>query len=298
MARIFIKRALCVACAVLALFLLNAVSFADAGEKPPIKQLGTYGQQVRIADYDNCLTDREEAELLEILQKSAKSAKCNIGVVITKDLEGKSDKKYTEAFLDDNFGYNSDSIVLMLFNSYNRPQYASATDVLTESKSIKSRFQSKSVKILDNIYDKMGEPRGNKYAYNTTTKTYGGYDYYAAIKEFARNVKRYGSGGFIRLGAMLGDYITGNFTFFGGGLVIAAVVTLGIVSSKVRGYKRKATLSASNYLDRRATRVTRQVDQFVREYTTSHTNSSSSGGHGGGHHGGGGGHHSTGGHHR
>ena len=296
MAKMFCKRAVCVVIAVLALFVTSAVSFAEAAEKVPIKQLGTYGQQARIADYDNCLTESEEAKLLEIMQKAAKSAKCNIGVVITKELDGKSDEKYTEDFLDDNFGRSSYSVVLMLFNSYNRPQYSSATDVLTESQAIRSRFQSKSTKILDNIYDKMGEPIGNKYAYNETTKTYGGYDYYAAVKEFARNVKRYGSGGFIKLGAIIGDYITGNFTFFAGGLVIAFLIMFAIVGAKVRGYKRKATLSASNYLDRRATRVTRQVDQFVREYTTSHTHSSSSGGHGGGH-GGGGGHHSSHGHH-
>ena len=294
----YVKRALAAALALAMLFLLNTVVYADAAEKAPIKQLGTRGHQAIIADYDNCLTDAQERELLEIMQKAAESANCNIGVVITKDLEGKGHRKYTEDFLDDNFGYNSYSIVLMLLNTYNQPQYSSSRDWISTSESIKDRFQSKIDRIFDNIYNKMGEPRGNKYAYNTSTNTYGGYNYYAAVKEFARGVKRYGSSGIVRLGAMLGDYVTGNFMYFAGGLVIAFIITFTIVSAKVRGYKRKATLSASNYLDRRATRVTRQVDQFVREYTTSHTHSSSSGGHGGGGHSGGGGHGGGGGRHR
>ncbi len=296
--RHFIKTALCAAVAIVSMLMLSAASFADSGEKAPIKQLGTYGQQARIADYDNCLTDSEETELLEILQKSAKSAKCNIGVVITRDLEGKSDKGYADAFLDDNFGYTSNSIVLMMLNSYNLPKYAGYKDWISTEGAVKSRVQPKIDKIFDKIYDKMGEPIGNKYAYNNSTKTYGGYDYYAAVKEFARNARRYGSGGLTRLGVKIWDFITNNFMFFAGGVAMSAVIMLSVTTAITRGYKRKATLSASNYLDRRATRVTRQVDRFVREYTTSHTHSSSSGGHGGGGHHSGGGHGGGGGRHR
>lgn len=292
----YVKRALAAALALAALFLLNLTAFADGSV--PIKQLGTYGQQARIVDYDNCLTEAQERELLEIMQKAAKSAKCNIGIVIAKELDGKSHAKYANDFLDDNFGEISNSIVILFFNSYNRPEYTQAKDHISTTGTMKNKTQSKIDRIFDRIYDKMGEPRGNKYAYNTSTNTYGGYDYYAACKEFARNVKRYGSSGFVKIGTMISDYAAEYSTMFLGGLFIAFVITFITVKTKVSSYKRKATLSAANYLDRRATRVTRQVDQFVREYTTSHTHSSSSGG--GGHHsGGGGGHHGGGsGHHR
>lgn len=269
----------------------------DAAEKPPIKKTGTYGSYAVVADYDNCLTESEETELLEILHQSAVKAKCNVGIVITKDLEGKSDKQYATAFSDDNFGKNSSSIVLMFLNTYNDPKYSRYQDWIYAGGNEYGKFTTGVTnKVFNRIYNKMGDPHGSKYAYNNSTHTYGGYNYFNACKEFAKCVRRYGTGGFAAIPNMLLDYITGSFTKFAGGLVFAVIIALIVVKAKVMGYKKKATLSAANYMDRRATRVTRQVDQFVREYTTSHTHSSSSGGHhgGGGHSGGGGG----GGHHR
>lgn len=268
----------------------------DAEQKPPIKKTGSYGSYAVIADYDNCLTESQENELLEILHESAVKAKCNIGIVITKDLEGKTDTNYSYKFSDEMFGNGSSSVVLMLLNTYNKPQYSRYVDRISTDGAMTNRFtQNERKRSLDRIYDKMGEPRGNKYAYNDSTKTYGGYDYYSACKEFARCVKRYGASGAAAIPTMLSDYIRSSFTKFAGGLVITFFITFIIVKTKVRSYKKKAAISASNYIDRSSTRVTRQVDQFVREYTTSHTHSSSSGGHGGGHSGG---HSSTGGHHR
>lgn len=271
----------------------NAASLAsDSGsaEKPPVKKTGIYGSYAVIADYDNCLTETEEAELLEILHKSAQKAKCNVGLVITKDLEGKSDKQYAAAFSDENFGNNSSAIVLMLLNTYNVPQYSRYQDWLYASGKQYGKFTNRVTdKVFNRIYDKMGNGHGNKYAYNTSTNTYGGYDYYSACKEFARCVKRYGVSGFAALPGIITGYMTGNFMFFAGGIVIAFLITLGVVKTKVNSYKRKAPISASNYMDRSATRVTRSVDRFVREFTTVTHHSSSSGGHGGGGHSGGGG---------
>lgn len=267
----------------------------DAEEKPPIKKTGDFGSAVALADYDNCLTESEEKELLEILHEAAKKANCNVGLVITKNLEGKSDSQYAAAFSNENFGSGSSSIVMMFLNTYNVPQYSRYKDWLYASGKEYSKFSTTVTnKVFDRIYKKMGNPRGNKYAYNESTKTYGGYDYYSASKEFARCVKRYGASGAAAIPMMLSDYIRSSFTKFAGGLVITFFITFIIVKTKVRSYKKKAAISASNYIDRGSTRVTRQVDQFIREYTTSHTRSSSSGGHGGGGHSGGGG----GGHHR
>ena len=268
-------------------------SYAEAAEeKPPAKVTGTYGTYAVLADYDNCLTESEEAELLQLLQDAAKKVKCNVGLVITKDLEGMSDKDYATYFSVDNFGSGSDSIVLLLLNTYNVPQYSRYQDWIYAGGKEYSKFDKKTTdKVFDRIYNKMGNYHGDKYAYNTTTHTYGGYDYFAACKEFANCVKRYGATGAAAIPNFFLNYITGNFMMFFGGLILSVVIALIVVSSKVNSYKRKATLSAANYMDRNATRVTRQVDNFIREYTTSHTNSSSSGGHhsGGGHRSGGGG---------
>lgn len=276
--------------------IIDGLKDSNAPQKPPIKKTGDFGSMVALADYDNCLTESEETELLELLHESAKKAKCNVGLVITKDLEGKSDSQYAAAFSRENFGNGSDSIVLMFLNTYNVPKYSRYKDWIYASGNQYAKYTTKVTnKVFDRIYDKMGSPRGNKYAYNDSTKTYGGYNYYRACKEFAKCVKRYGVSGFAAVPTMLSDYIRSSFTKFVGGLAIAVFITLIVVKSKVRSYKKKAAISASNYMDRSATRVTRQVDQFIREYTTSHTHSSSSGGHGGGggHSGGGGG-----GHHR
>ena len=257
-------------------------------EKPPAKVAGTYGTYAVLADYDNCLTESEENELLEILHTAAEKAQVNVAVVITKDLEGKSDERYIDTFLMDHFGVNGgNSVGLLLLNRYGNPKYSTYTDVISAYGAGDTKYRGKYNRMFDRIYDKMGDPIGDKNSYNVTTHTYGGYDYFNAIKEFANCVKRYGATGLAAIPMFFLNYITGNFMAFFGGIVLSVIITLIVVSSKVHSYKRKATLSASNYMDRNATRVTRQVDQFVREYTTSHTHSSSSGG-GGGHHGGGG----------
>ena len=262
-----------------------------------IKKTGIAGQYALIADFDNCLTDSEESALLEILEKTAKKTHTNVGMVITRDLEGKSDKKFTDDFSDEVFGAYTKSIMLMFLNSYNVPQYSSCQDWISTDGDAVQKFQGKTTRMFDRIYDKLGEPQGNKYAYNESTRTYGGYDYASAINEYAKCVKRYGGSGFSAVLVIFGDFIIKHPTGFLMIVVVSILISLAIVHGKVKGYKKKAPISASNYIDRRCTNVTRQVDQFVREYTTSHTHSSSSGGGhhggggGGGHHGGGGGHH-------
>lgn len=277
--------------------ILNSINGDSSEEKPPMKKTGSYGSYAVVADYDNCLTESEETELLEILHKAAQKAKCNVGVVITKDLEGKTDKNYSYAFSNEVFENGTNSVVLMLLNTYNKPEYSRYEDQIATDGAITNRFTDKERRTsFDKIYDKMGDPHGNQYAYNNTTKTYGGYDYFSSCKEFAKCVTRYSASGLAAVPMMFANYVTQNFSMFAGGLILAVIITLIVVKAKVNSYKKKATLSAANYIDRRATRVTRQVDQFIREYTTSHTHSSSSGSHGGGGHSGG--HSSTGGRHR
>lgn len=263
----------------------NTYGAIESDTKPPIKKTGISGSYAVIADYDNCLTESQENELLDILHEVAIKAKMNVGIVITKDLEGKSDEGYNHAFIKDNFGNNSNSVVLLLLNRYNNPKYSSYTDTITSYGRADKKFGNKYKRIFDRIYKKMGDPIGNKNAYNETTKTYGGYKYMEACVEFAACVKIYGSSGAAALPVLFSDYITKSFMKFAGGLAIAVFITMIVVRAKVKSYKKKAAVSASTYLDRRATRVTHQVDRFIREYTTSHTHSSSSGG--GGHSGGG-----------
>lgn len=174
-----------------------------------------------INDYDNCLTEDEEFELMGLLSEAADSAKCNIGIVITSDLNGMSCKVYADRFSDEYFGAGSDSVVLLLFNSYNKPEYATAKDWISTDGKMKNKLQNHIDAMFDSIYKKMGEPKGDKYAYNESTKTYGGYDFMAGCKAFASSITLY-AGSF-----SIDDDVDPGFSGGSGG--VTSVETRGLV---------------------------------------------------------------------
>lgn len=239
-----------------------------------------------LVDLDECLTASEEEKLLGIMNETAQKINCNVGIVITRDLNGMSDSRYAKNFGDTNFGSGSSYAVFMFLNTHDNPAYSSYEDRLELNGRGHDYYNSKANAIFNKVYDGLDSA-----------------GFYSAGQAFCRALELYaGSDGGDAL-----DFVLDNFSMlFGGmfiGLIVATIVTISIVSGVVRGYTKRAPISASNYIDQSRTRITRQVDQFVREYTTSHVVSSSSGGHGGGHssHGGShrsGGHSSHGGRHR
>lgn len=144
-----------------------------------------------IEDYDNCLTEAQEEELMKSLTVAANSAGCYVGIVITSDLNGVSSKEYANAFSDYHFNRESDAVVLLLFNSYDKPEYANATDYISTGGKMISKLDKYINPMFNSIYDKMGEPQGDPYAFNQETGTYGGYDYYAACEAFADSIVIY-----------------------------------------------------------------------------------------------------------
>ena len=257
---------------------------------------------VALDDLDDCLTPDEERDLLLIMQKTADKTKLNIGFCITADLEGKSDELYSDYYSDEHFGYGSDSVVLLMVNTYDKPQYAAVTDEISTSGAAVSKF-SKSIiennmfpriyKGFDNFNAKsVGMPKSNVY------KGYSSAQFYQAGIGFCEAVETF-SNPFMAFWATIGDYIKNNIMALVVGIIIATIFALMVSKSTKAKYSKKKPISADKYLDRRNTRVVRQVDRFVREYTTSVRISSSSGGGrsgggGGGHsggHGGGGGRH-------
>lgn len=245
---------------------------------------------VAIGDFDNRLTDNQENELRTLMQAAAEKTGLNIGIVITGELNGRSDEGFTRAFGLSAFG-DSDWVVLMLFNSYDRPGYTSYTDVISRNRKADDRLKRYDKQMLDNIYDILEH---NAYKDYNNEDIYHLFNYYGACKVFVSDVEKLGSDSFATQLWVFVEYHMGQVML---GAVIAAIITVIIVTSTIKGYKKVKPISASNYIDQSRTRITRQVDQFVREYTTSVSISSShSGGHGGG---GGGGHHSSShGHHR
>lgn len=230
-----------------------------------------------LADYDDCLTASQESELRKIMQTAANNAKCNVGIVITRDLNGMSDMSYADAFGDSAFGYGSSFVVLMMLNKHGNPQYDGDgfADCISTSGMGRNKYDDHITAMFNKVYDGLDSS-----------------GFYAACKNFCSVVERYG-GSSTTASLMHNEFLENFEVILGGsfiGLVVAAVVTGIVVSSVVRGYKKRAPISAANYIDQSRTRITRQTDQFVREYTTSVNISSSSGGsHGGGHGGGRGG---------
>lgn len=231
--------------------------------------------KVALADLDNCIPDGDEAELIQYMQRAADKIECNIGVVITADLNGKTDVQYSEGFLNDNFGRGSSSAVLMLLNTYDNPKYDGYYDRISLDGRGYDYYDDKANRIFDSVYDGLDSS-----------------GFAEAVREFCDALIKYkGSSGGGYAGSS--DDNDGSYTMYVGALVVGLILSLIITNNVASKYKRKAPVSAMNYLDKNRTALTRKTDVFVREYTRTYTNSSSSGGHGGG-----GGHSSHGGSHR
>ena len=222
---------------------------------------------------EGCLTKSQESMLLDIMVQTADEIKCNIGIVITNDLHKMTDQRYVRNFHAAMFGEYSDSISLLLLNTHNNPAYKSYQDQIYYTDRAYDLFNKRLNRIFDRLYvplDKDGD------------------DLYGACTAFCKALKSYGSGA----GAVmvkLNINLTTVFTAF----VAGTIMSLIIVSSFTRGYKKKTPISASHYIDTSRTRINRQEDLFMREHTTSVRIQSSSGGGGrsggGGHRSGGGG---------
>lgn len=233
-----------------------------------------------LVDLDECLTDSEEEKLLGIMNETAQKISCNIGIVITRDLNGMSDSQYAKNFGNTNFGSGSSYAVFLFLNKHDNPAYSSYQDILELNGRGHDYYNSRANSIFDKVYDGLDSA-----------------GFYSAGREFCRALELYA--GSDSYGGDAFDTFADNFSVIVGGsfigLIAATIITIVVVSNVVRSYKKRAPISAANYIDQSRTRITRQTDQFVREYTTSvNISSSSGGGHGGGHSSHGGGHRSGG----
>ncbi len=216
-----------------------------------------YGESTALDDYDNVFTDDEEEKLTELMKRAAESSKCNVGIVVTDNLNGKSSRKYADDYLDGTFGYGSDSIVLLLCNDHINSDwistYGRATDLFGYD--------------TDRIFD---------YVYNGLDSD----GYFAAAKEFCNYIEQseiYGYVPEIKRG------IAAVQTFLIAG-IISLVISFITVFAVRSGYKKKAPVTARKYINTSKTKFLRREDNFVREFTTTHRVSSSSSRSGGGGH--------------
>lgn len=234
-------------------------------------------------EYEDCLSDYEEGMLLGRMETLAEKVECNIGIVITSNLNGYTDEQYADEFGYSCFG-DSDWAVLVLLNTHDNPQYLYYEDQLMFNNGGYEMYYSH----LDRIFDKI---------YAGLEKSDGSYDFYAGCDNFCDALQSYGAKGFAGVMMRFWQYFFDNITIMMFLLAVSIVIPIVVVGGFSSGYKKKKPVSAAVYMNRDRTRITNSVDSFVREYTTSYTTSSSSsgggsrGGGGGGSHGGGGGHH-------
>ncbi|MCH5324247.1 MAG: TPM domain-containing protein [Eubacterium sp.] len=125
---------------------------------------------VKLDDFDNCLNDSEERDLIDIMTDTAATIECNIGVVITADLKGMSSYDYAFDYLDTNFGAGSSSIVLLLCNDHVNYDWIATDNRATDM------FGSKSDRIFDYLYKGLDSS-----------------GYYAAVNNFCAYLKNNGN---------------------------------------------------------------------------------------------------------
>lgn len=242
-----------------------------------ITRSGTYNVALLDNDfYDStmgCLTPSQEEQILTYMLETAEEVECHIGIAIVSDLHGMSDIKYADSFGDAQFGVGSSFVVLLLLNTHDNPSYKSYTDRISTSGLGRNYYDQKINKIFDTTYDGLDSE-----------------GFRGACIGFCSALTSYRSGGGYSVGSS-GFHIDLGTVFFA--LITGVVISIIVVNICRAGYKKKKPISASHYIDTGRTRIDRQVDHFVREYTTTvHLSSSSSGGG----HGGGGGSHRSGGH--
>ncbi len=246
---------------------------------------------VSLDDLDECLTEMEEDALRFKLRETAEKIQCNVGVCITADLLGRSDVNFSDYYVDKTFGNATDSVALILLNRHGK--YSGYIDqVRAEGKAAEMYSISCIEKhIFPRIYNGLDDTSATSVG-TPIANAYDGYSsaqFYQAIVQYCNALVDF-SNPATAFWASIGDFFVSNALMLFVAGVVAVIFSLIVSTSVKNGYSKKKPISAANYVDRRKTRVIRQADLFVREYTTSYRVSSSSGGRGGGGGGGGGGH--------
>lgn len=232
----------------------------------------------RLSDLQGVLSENDRESLTETMRQTANDIGCNVGVVITDDLGGKSDQGYADDFLDESFGFGANAVVLLFNNDRTNMNYVDWISTCGHAQDI---YNSRTDDIFSRVYDVLGDD-----------------NYYGAINAFCGALTRYGEGAhggydYAYDSVSNGQDVDVSFvTEAFGPTVFALLITIVIMKCISMGYKKKKTVSAAVYCDAQRTRITGRSDVFLRQFTTCISTSSRSGGRSGGHHSGGGGHHS------
>lgn len=253
-----------------------------------VNDAGNVTYKVRLADQQGELSEEEFNFLYALMQETAEDIGANIGVVLSNHVGSGNEERFTDNFLDESFGAESSSIVLMMVMAGSGEQ-----DWISCTQSAYDAYGGITDRIFDAVYRGLDSGSGDNYP--------------LAIEYFCTYLRGGSIPGLSANNSLNGylDYDSERYyddyddddswsvVNFGSivGLFTAALISLVSVNSIAAGYKKRKPISARAYVDNTMTRFTQRSDVFVREFTTSHRISSSSSG-GGSHHSGGGGGHS------
>lgn len=242
-----------------------------------------------LSDLENKFTESQKNELTALLTDTAQDIQCNVGVVITDNLNGKSDRAYADDFLDDTFGVGSGAVVLLYNDDRSNMNY---TDWISANGRGTDLYGGRTDDIFDAVYS--GSLGVKKDIYPAS-------DYEESIRNFCRYLSNhkttsYTDGYVTDFDALDGLNIAADVVnwayFLAVPVMIGIVVAITVTTVVIKGYTKKKPVSAAVYLDSARTRFLNKSDAFVREYTTHVRISSSSSSHSSSHRSGGGGHRS------
>ena len=300
------KKSILIAVNIFLVALMIVILYFQSSAKTDIAK-GFDGQSSNSNFVDNADIIENSDDITELIQQTSEELQMNIYVYIAGSSDyNKSDyeiETFADSYYDEIFGEETDGVFYYIDLSGRSPAY----DYISTSGKAVLLYQ----KNIDNIFSQLDNylPASGQTVYSEDIEN--------AIEEFLNLLKRYsnkipssmeyyydessGKYMFMKNGEFLvsrNKPITYNLFFMGICIIIGLVTTVIVYFVTKHRYKFKKSQNSMVYVKNEKTVFNKNIDMFIRTYTTKHKieTSSSSGSRGGGGHSGGG--HGGGGHHR
>lgn len=300
------KKSVLIAVNIFLVALMIVILYFQSSAKTDIAK-GFDGQSSNSNFVDNADIIENSDDITELIQQTSEELQMNIYVYIAGSSDyNKSDyeiETFADSSYDEIFGEETDGVFYYIDLSGRSPAY----DYISTSGKAVLLYQ----KNIDNIFSQLDNylPASGQTVYSEDIEN--------AIEKFLNLLKSYsnkipssieyyydessGKYMFMKNGEFLvsrNKPITYNLFFMGICIIIGLVTTVIVYFVTKHRYKFKKSQNSMVYVKNEKTVFNKNIDMFIRTYTTKHKieTSSSSGSRGGGGHSGGG--HGGGGHHR
>ena len=217
----------------------NDIALADIADEDTTddssKNVTTIGTKNLLIDEADLLSDDEETALQDKLNEISKRVKCDIVIVTTESLDGKTAQAYADDYYDDN-GYKDDGVLLLIAKKERKWAMSTSGFGITALTNKK----------LNIISDKFTPYLSNKQYQKAFTVFADKCDEY--ITE-ARNKKK-------------GGYDVGKNLLLSLGIgIVVAVVSVSAMAAQLKSVKLQE--SATDYVKTGSLRITQRHDVFL-----------------------------------